>query len=181
MDWRIIADITIGTAIPILFVLLYTYGKVSKREIAFFITGFLIGCVFEFFIWFMGPSFFFVKMHWPFPWPTYYICHSFWDGGLFMAGYYLAGMVLQKPRATLCTVFNWRELAVMTIWGTVTAFFVELSGNGIIWQYIPRSWNPVWITLNGQGYTVFIQIVWMVVPAVFYFTCLAISRPAMRT
>jgi hypothetical protein len=161
-------------------VLLFALGKVTKREILFFITGFLVGCVFEFFIWFMGPSFFFVKMPWPLPWPTYYICHSLWDGGLFMAGYFLAGILLRKPRTILCTVFDWRELAVMTAWGAITAFFVEVSGNGIIWQYIPQRWNPAWTTIGGQSYTIFIQAVWLVVPAVFYCICLAISRASMK-
>ncbi len=176
MNWQITVDLLVGILIPVLFALLFALGKVSKREIAFFITGFIIGAAFEFFIWYRGSSFFYIIMEWPLPWYTYYLCHSLWDAGLFMAGYYLTGIVLQKPRANLCTIFDWREPALMTAWGAVTAFVVELSGNGIIWQYVPQPVNPVWISINGTGYTVFIQLVWLVVPSVFYFLCLAGNR-----
>ncbi|MBK9330015.1 MAG: hypothetical protein IPM95_12095 [Sphingobacteriales bacterium] len=176
MDWRIIADLAVGTAIPLLFMFLYALRKVTGQEVVFFITGFLIGTTFEFFIWYMGPSFFYVRMEWPLPWPTYYLCHSFWDAGLFMGGYYLTGIILKKPYALLYTHFDWRELAVISIWGIVTSCIVELSGNGIIWQYIPHRWNPVWITVGKQSYTLFIQVVWIVSPVIFYLICLSIRK-----
>jgi hypothetical protein len=170
----------IGLGIPTLFVLLYVLGKAGRREMIFLVIGIGIGLSFEFYIWSRGPGFFYVILKWPLPWYTYYISHSLWDGGLFMGGYYLSAALLKKAPVHICRIFDWRELAIMTAWGAVTAFFVELIGNGQIWQYVPHTGNPVWIGIGGQGYTLFIQAIWLVVPAVFYFVCLAVSRMIFR-
>ena len=178
MEWRSVADMAIGIAVPVAAAVLFVAGRFRAREILFLIWGFLIGAAFEFFIGFQGPVFFTVKMHWPLPMGTYYLCHSLWDGGLFMAGIALAGLLLRKPFMSVCRAFNWKELAVMTVWGAGTAFVVEMIGNGVIWEYHPMKWNPVWITVRGQGYTAFIQIVWLVAPFVFYMGCIGINRIA---
>lgn len=176
MDWRILADIAIGLAVPAGFAAAFAAGRATKRELYILAAGFVIGAAFEFFTWAMGPDFFFVIKRWPLPMATYYLCHSSWDAGLFFAGYLLCAALLRKPRAAVAARFDWRELGIMTAWGAGTAFFVELAGNGVIWQYVPGPWNPVWITVDGRGYTIFIQAVWLAAPAVFYLCCLGISK-----
>jgi len=176
MNWRIAADIAIGLAVPLGFAAAFAAGKVTKRELLFLAAGFAIGASFEFFTWAMGRDFFFVILNWPLPMATYYLCHSSWDAGIFFAGYLLCAAILRKPRASVAVSFDWREALIMTVWGAGTAFFVEIAGNGIIWQYVPGKWNPEWITVAGRGYTLFIQVVWLIAPAVFYACCLQISK-----
>jgi hypothetical protein len=176
VNGRVIADILVGIIIPLLFLYRYIKRKITKQEIIFFIIGFFLGATLEFYTWIQGRSFFYVKMYWPLPWPTYYICHTFWDAGLYMAGYYLIGPILKKKKYLICTSFDIKELLVMVIWGATTALIGELSGNGVIWQYVPQPSNPVWFTLNEQTYTVFVEVFWIITPIFFYFICLMLNN-----
>ncbi len=175
MEWRVVADIAVGLAVPLGTAGLFALRWISLREVLFVVLGFLIGLSFELFIGLL-PGFIVFKMRWPLPMVTILVSHSLWDAGLLMAGCVLAGVVLRRRLSDVCARFDWRELAVMALWGAGSAFVVELVGNGVMWEYQPRGWNPVWITINGQGYTAFIQLVWVVAPVVFYLGCLGISR-----
>ena len=176
----VISDLAVGIAIPVIAAILYKKGYLGGREILLLIWGVLLGSAFEVFIGLQGSEFLSVKLDWPLPHFTLLMCHSVWDGGLFMAGVFLAHFILRKPIRQIATSFDWRELSIMVAWGAVSAFVVELIGNGNIWEYHPQDWNPVWIRVGEQGYTAFIQIVWLVVPLVFYLGALAISRKMAR-
>ncbi|MFA6448550.1 MAG: hypothetical protein WCX65_03695 [bacterium] len=175
MEWRVVADIAIGLAAPAGALALFAARRIALREVLFVALGIVIGLTFELFIGFM-PGFIVFKMSWPLPMVTILISHSLWDGGLFMAGCVIARIILRRPLSGVCAAFDWRELAIMIAWGAASAFVVELIGNGVMWEYQPQKWNPVWITIRGQGYTAFIQIVWLVAPVVFYLGCLRISK-----
>jgi hypothetical protein len=180
LECRVMADIAIGLAVPAGAAALYALGRISMREVLFIVLGIIIGLAFELFIGFM-PGFIAFKMHWPLPLVTILLSHSLWDGGLFMAGCVLARIILRRPLSRICAAFDWRELAIMVAWGAVSAFVVELIGNGVMWEYQPQEWNPVWITIHGQGYTAFIQLVWLAAPVVFYLGCLGIDRAMRRS
>ncbi|MEZ5504319.1 MAG: hypothetical protein R3E50_17290 [Halioglobus sp.] len=51
-----------------------------------------------------------------------------------------------------------------------------LMGNGVIWEYRVHRWNPVWLTIGGQGYTVLPQVIWVVAPIIHYLGCIRINR-----
>jgi hypothetical protein len=53
---------------------------------------------------------------------------------------------------------------------------VELIGNGVIWEYRVLDWNPVWLTIGEQGYTVLPQLIWVAAPVVYYLGVLRINR-----
>lgn len=175
MEWRVVADIAIGLAVPAAAAGLFAVKRISAREVLFCAWGFLIGLSFELFIG-LWPGFIVFKMSWPLPVVTILISHSLWDAGIFMIGCFLAGIILRRRLSDVCAKFDWRELAAMVLWGAGSAFVVELIGNGVMWEYVPGRWNPVWITVNGQGYTAFIQVVWVAAPVVFYLGCLGIGR-----
>lgn len=180
MDWQVAADMAVAAAVPLGAAVLFAARVISRREVYFLVLGVFIGMIFELFLSFMGPGFISFKMEWPLPREAIFVCHALWDGGLFMGGYALAWLILRRPRGEMCAAFDWRELAIMTAWGAASSVAVELVGNGVMWEYHPQKWNPVWLTAGGRGYTVFIQVVWLVVPAVFYFGCIGISRGMRR-
>lgn len=176
MTWQVAADLAVGTAVPVCGIGLWLTNRISRREALFLAWGVLLGASFEIVLFSLGPDFLSMKMTWPLPASTVWLWHSFWDGGLFLAGYALAALVLRKPRERVARRFDIPEVAVMTVWGAASAFVVEWVGNGVIWQYHPKPWNPVWIEFAGQDYTALIQIVWLVAPAVFHMGCVGISR-----
>lgn len=176
MEWQVIADMAVGTAVLVGGVGLLAARLIALREFLFLALGFLIGMTFEQFLSFMGPGFISFEMEFPVPRAAIYVCHSLWDGGLFMGGYLSVWLLTRKPRGEICTAFDWRELAIMVAWGFLSSIVIEVIGNGIIWEYQQVAWNPVWLTIAGQGYTIFIQLVWLVAPVIFYFGCLKISR-----
>lgn len=175
VTWQVVADIIVGIVVPAFFITLFLLKRIDKREMQFWIWGMIIGAGFELAVFLIIPNWLIFKMHWPMPYFTISIWHTLWDGGLFMAGFYAAAVITRKSTADICTDFNGKELAIMVVWGACSAFIVELIGNGTIWEYIPQRYNPVWITVGNQGYTAFIQIVWLIVPFVFYFGCLLIN------
>ena len=64
----------------------------------------------------------------------------------------------------------------MWLWGAGQEFVVELLGNGVIWEYKVQTWNPVWITVGGRGYTILPQLIWAVAPIVYYLGFVRINR-----
>ena len=68
----------------------------------------------------------------------------------------------------------------MMVWGFAVGstweFAVELMGNGVIWEYRVYSWNPVWLTIGEQGYTILPQLIWVVAPIVYYLGFIRINR-----
>jgi hypothetical protein len=172
ITWQVVADIIVGIAVPTFFLTLFFLKRLGKRELLFWLWSMVIGAAFELTVFIFIPNWLMFKMYWPMPYVTIAIWHTLWDGGLFMAGFFAAALVTRKPAREVCTRFDIGELAVMVVWGAVSAFVVEFIGNGIIWEYLPQRYNPVWITIGDQGYTAFIQIVWLIVPFIFYFGCL---------
>lgn len=114
-----------------------------------------------------------IHQEWPLPDITRTIAHCFWDSMLFIIGYWLAKFLMKNNPC--CSEFDWRELTIMVLWGSIQEFVVELSSNGVMWEYIEQPWNPVWLTINGQGYTLLPQLVWLVAPVFFYLGVLKIN------
>jgi hypothetical protein len=179
MIWQVWVDIAISLAIPVTTIYLYYTHRIQKKHLGIMIWGFIIGSTWEFSFYFMGDSLHIMKTEWPMPIITLHVCHTFWDAGLFIVGYWLCLLFIGSPDC--CTKFRWIELIIMWVWGVGQAFVVELLGNGVIWEYRVLAWNPEWITIGSQSYTILIMVIWMIAPIVYYLGFIRINRDKGRS
>jgi hypothetical protein len=170
------ADIAVGFAIPLVTAFLYFRGRIQSRHVWLMVWGFAVGSTWEFAFFFLGDSIHTMRTEWPLPMITLHLSHTFWDAGLFIVGYWLCLRILKTTDC--CTRFRWAELGIMLLWGAGQEFMVELMGNGVIWEYRVYDWNPVWITVGEQGYTVLPQLIWVIAPIVYYLGFIRINRAA---
>ena len=168
------ADILVGFSIPVITAVLYFSRRIQARHVWLMVWGFVVGSTWEFAFYFLGDSIHTMRTEWPLPIITLHTSHTFWDAGLFIIGYWLCLVILKTPDC--CTRFRWSELSIMLLWGAAQEFIVELMGNGIIWEYRVYDWNPVWITIGEQGYTVLPQLIWVIAPIVYYLGVLRINK-----
>ncbi len=178
MIWQVWADVATGILIPVGAYTLYRIGVIPKRHLWLMAWGFAVGATWEFSFYFLGETVHAMKTPWPMPIITLHLWHTIWDAGLFIVGYWLCLLILRTPDC--CTRFRWSELAIMWAWGCAQEFVVELLGNGVIWEYQVHDWNPVWITINGQGYTILPQLIWAVAPIVYYLGVIRINRALLK-
>jgi hypothetical protein len=174
MLWQVGADIAIATAIPLVTAVLYFSGRIQLRHVGLMAWGFAVGSTWEFTFYFLGDTIHTMHTEWPLPIVTLHLLHTFWDAGLFMVGYWLCLSILKTTDC--CTRFRWSELGIMLLWGAGQEFVVELMGNGVIWEYRVYDWNPVWLTVGEQGYTVLPQLIWVVAPIIYYLGFIRINR-----
>ncbi len=174
MIWQVYADIAIGLAIPLVTASLYFSRRIQSRHLYLMAWGFAVGSTWEFAFYLLGDTLHTVIVDWPMPIITLHLSHTFWDAGLFIIGYWLCMLILKSPDC--CTHFRWIELTIMWLWGGGQAIVVEVLGNGVIWEYKVLSWNPVWLTVGGQSYTLLIQVIWMLAPVVYYLGVIQINK-----
>lgn len=168
------ADMAVGFGIPLLTAVLYYSGRIKAVHCWLMVWGFVVGSTWEFAFYFLGDSIHTMKIDWPLPRITLHLSHTFWDAGLFIVGFWLCQAIL--GRADCCTRFRWIELSIMLLWGGAQEFVVELMGNGVIWEYRVYSWNPEWLRIGDQGYTVLPQLIWVIAPIVYYLGVIRINR-----
>jgi hypothetical protein len=96
------------------------------------------------------------------------IAHTFWDGGLFLAGLALVQALSEPP---VLSRFRWQELVLFTAWGQASALAVEVvSIVNEAWVYAGgHAWNPVLFSLSGHPITAIPQLIWLVAPVTYYF------------
>jgi len=174
MIWQVWSDIAIGLAIPAGTVYLYYNRYINRTHFWLMIWGFVVGSTWEFPLFFLGETLHTMKVEWPMPIITLHLWHTFWDAGLFIIGYWFCLLILKT--SDCCKKFSWIEMAIMWLWGTGQAFVIEILGNGVIWEYRVLNWNPVWITIDNQGYTILPQLIWGVAPIVYYLGFIRINR-----
>ncbi len=102
------------------------------------------------------------------------VAHSLWDGGLF-----LAGVVLVWLSCPILRRFDRRQLAVLLVWGQLSAITVELGGvTNEAWSYVGGfAWNPTLFEVGGHPITLLPQLIWLAAPIVFYLGALRIGPP----
>ena len=174
MIWQVAADLVVGFGIPLLTGVLYFIGRINRRHLLIMAWAFAVGATWEFAFFFLGDSVHTMRIEWPLPIITLHLSHTFWDVGLFLIGYWLCLSILKTPDC--CTRFRWSELLIMMVWGSGQGVLVELMGNGVIWEYRVLEWNPVWLTINEQSYTILPQWIWLLAPIVFYLGLIRINR-----
>ncbi len=172
-------DLLVGYGLPVLVLLL---GRSYAGIGSLFWLGVVIGLLWEIPIFVMSgadvglPLITFVRTP-PVHWLFFLVGHTLWDGGLFLVGIGLIHLLCPAP---VLRSFAGRELAVLLVWGQLSALCVELISIGNDgWVYLTTySWNPVLFRARGYGVTLLPQLIWLLAPVLYYFGALFIPRRA---
>ena len=168
-----ILDLAIGCGSPVVGYILYRAKILPRRVWHLLWLGVAIGLCFEIPFNLAGDRFLRILGEWPLPRVTVNICHSFWDGLLFLGGVGLCRLILGNNR--FLSRFSWPALLIQTCWGAAQAFVIELLNNGVLWRYAVLPWNPAFLTIGDEQYTVLIQLIWLLIPTIFYLASLKIT------
>ncbi|MDD5224809.1 MAG: hypothetical protein PHE84_12565 [bacterium] len=174
-----VLDLVIGFGTPIAGFILYRANILPRREWCLLWLGIAIGLGFEIPFNLAGDDFLRVLVDWPLPRITVNICHSFWDGLLFLGGVALCRIILRSDR--FLSNFSFSAWAIQTVWGVSQAFIIELLNNGVLWRYAVRPYNPAFITIGGEQYTILVQLIWLVIPTIYYLASLRLLRRCRKT
>jgi len=171
-------DFAIGAAIPLTVLALYRAERISSFSWFLFWGGTAIGLIWEIPLSTLDGLGIVDIFHFITPPPAHFsiiiVSHSFWDGGLFLAGVWLVNRFCPPPRFA---AFSGRELAVLMIWGQVQELAVELTSTGLGgWEYLPAWWNPSLFLSNGHHITLVPQLIWLAAPVLFYAAALKVRR-----
>lgn len=170
-------DLLIGFSAPVVFYILYRAGRIERFLWRCFWIGAIMGLVWEIPIFVLSAEDTGLPViMWHRPLEAHYsiflVCHSLWDGLIFVIGILLIFIVCRKP---VLQGFSLPELAVMVAWGQLSALMVELSSifnDG--WSYYEYWWNPAIFHVNGHNVTILIQLVWLLASVAFYFIILGL-------
>ena len=173
-----VIDFAIGAAVPVTVTALYASRRLSAFTWKLFWIGTLIGLTWEIPLSTLDGLGIVDIFRFMTPPPAHFIViiisHSFWDGGLFLAGIGLVTILCPVPRFE---TFNTRELAVLLVWGQVQELAVELLSTGSGgWEYNPSWWNPSLFLFNGRHITLAPQLIWLAAPVLFYLAALKIKK-----
>ena len=165
------AAFIIGNSAPLLFIILLKTEKISREFFNLYFLGVLVGLTWEIPFALAGKSFHLILIDWPIDLPLVRnITYSFIDGLIFIVGILLAKVFLKNKN--FLYEFDAKALSIMIIWGSVSEFLVDLNGNGKLWLFIDNWYNPVFITINGNGLTIIPQLIWFIAPIVYYLVIL---------
>jgi len=172
-------DLLIGFGAPVLALALYRLGLIHRRSWHQFWLGVGVGATWELPIFvgsYAGALFPTVVLERPFPihWSVFMVSHSLWDGGLFLVGCWILGLIW-RDRAL--QRFHPGQLLVFVVYGQLQELAVELgSTSNAGWVFIDTYWwNPVMFTNNGYPITLFPQVFWLYGSLTFYFLWLKIA------
>ena len=139
--------------------------------------GTLFGLTWELPFHLLGPEYqadplFVLLRPWPLPPILQPLLHALWDGGIFVVGVLLVGLLCPAPTFSR---FRWRELVVLVAWGIGSALAVEVAGSWGGWAYVPRWWNPAFFAAGGAPVTLLPIAVWAAAPMALYMAMIALS------
>ena len=174
-------DFAIGGLTPLAVYLLYRRKLISKLVWRLFWVGFGLGLAFEIPLSVTNafsktmPFAYFIR-----PLPVHFsvliVMHSFWDAGILLIGVLLVYLV---SGAAYLEIFKWQELLALLAWGQLSELAVELTSTyNHGWAYIPYWWNPSLFKFDGMDITLLLQIIWFVVPILFYTIALRMEKSA---
>ena len=172
-------DLLVGFGSPILLFALYRRGTIGRKYWRLFWIGALIGAVWEipFFVMSAHTSVPIVTWIRDFPlhYSVYMVSHTLWDGALFMAGVWLVASICRAP---ILVRFRWKELAVLMVWGQVSALLVELSAvTNDAWAFVDSYWwNPPLLQIGSHSVTMAMQALWLVAVPIFYFISIGMDQ-----
>jgi len=178
-DYYYHLDLLVGFSSPVVFYLLYRTGRIDRFLWRFFWIGVAVGATWEIPIFVLsGEPTSLPLISWVRPLPAHYlvfmVCHSLWDGLLFVIGIRLINLICPKP---VLRRFSWKELAVLVAWGQVSELIVELSSTlNDGWVFYEYWWNPVIFHFNGHNIAVLMQVVWFAAAVIYYFLLLKLGQ-----
>ena len=151
----------------------YKKQKISVELLNLYFLGVFVGLSWEIPFALAGKSFHLILIDWPIDLPLVRnITYSFIDGLIFIVGVFLAKKFLKTN--DFLYRFNSKALFIMIFWGSFSEFLVDLNGIGKLWLFIENWYNPVFITINGNGLTIIPQLIWFVAPIVYYLSLIHI-------
>ena len=170
------ADPIIALILLVGFTWAWLSRQISSKMYLLFWIGALLGICWELPLFLTGPEFSETppyRLMAPFPIhpQLQWICHSIWDGGLFMAGLGLVRLILQGPHLQK---FDGREQGILIVWGLISSIVLEIVGSFGIWEYIPSWWNPELFKLQSRSITALAPATWVVAPIIFYLISLKV-------
>lgn len=110
---------------------------------------------------------------------VFMVAHSFWDGGIFLAGLGLVRALCPHP---VLAAFRWRELAVLIAWGQASELAVEITSvlnQGWVYSDV-HAWNPVLFHVVGHPITLVPQLIWLAAPIAYYLAASRLARRGVR-
>ena len=176
-------DFCIGASMPIIAFLLYKTRRIDRYTWVLFWIGAALGMTWELPMSLLNEySSTHAVAKFIRPMPTHFsviiVTHSFWDGGLFLAGVWIVRKICREP---VFESFRIQELSVLLIWGQTSELAVELTSTfNHAWAFIPRWWNPSLFNFNGSDITLLPQLIWIAAPLVFYIIAVKI-KPILST
>ena len=167
-------DLLIGFGAPILVYILYRINKISKLSLCIFWMGAAIGLTFEIPMFVGSYEGFFITIETIRPYPFHYIVfmisHTFWDGGLFLIGYWLVILLCKSPNFDK---FKIKELVILIVYGQIQEIIVEFGAvSNNTWTFIEYWWNPALFYVNEYPITLYPQICWLYGILIFYYILL---------
>ena len=175
-------DLLIGFGAPLVLYLLVRTGHADRFLWRLFWLGALVGLSWEIPIFVLsGEQTALPIITWIRPLPAHYavflVCHTLWDGLLFVLGVLLTKRLCRPPHFTR---FRLVELAVLFLWGQLSALLVEISSTlNDAWIYVDHPWNPALFHVNGHAIQALIQWIWLLAAVVYYLLLLRLS-PSRR-
>jgi len=180
-----IADLVVGFSLPLVVHLRHRGAGQDRIVRQLFWLGVAIGLTWEvpiFLSAILAASPVVVFLHPPPLHPLWFmVSHSFWDGGLFLAGV----LILRAAfGAAALQRFRWAELGVFVLWGQASELLVEITSvSGGLWAYVGTcSWNPALFEWRGHPITLLPQLIWLAAPVAYYLLAVRLvgrsARPA---
>lgn len=175
-------DLLVGFGSPVLLWVLVRSKIIDRLNWRIFWLGATFGAVWEIPIFLMSKYSSVPIVEWIRYFPTsfavYMVCHTLWDGALFLVGVWFASLV---NRDAPFSRFHWGELAALMAWGQVSAFLVEFSAvTNDAWAFIDTYWwNPPLFSFGDHSVTLMMQLIWLVVTVPFYFILLKVKKNSL--
>ena len=168
-------DLIIGFTAPIIVYILYRTNKIDRLSWYVFWLGAAVGLTWEIPM-FVGSNetTFFITLRTIRPYPCHYlvflVCHTLWDGMLFLIGYRLVLLLSKSPRFD---GFDIKELVILIIYGQIQEFMVEIGAvSNSAWVFFVYWWNPALFYVNGYPITLYPQLSWLFGTLLFYYLLL---------
>lgn len=163
-NWQL-STVIVDATVPILFsigMLGARYlNKITHSLFLTYLFGTCIGAMWEIPFGIAGDSFLIAKFDNPLGFGVH-ILHSFWDSIIFLFGMYFIHYRNDNKWGGL------KQLGLLTLWGIIQEFFVELMYNNKYWYYkIDNKYNPVVFTIHGTSYTCVPFLVWIMFPILY--------------
>jgi hypothetical protein len=159
------STVIVDTTIPILCTLGLWIARYTNRIThSLFLTyffGALIGALWEIPFGIAGDEFLISKFDNPLG-SGVHILHCFWDSIIFLIGMYFIHFRNDNRYCGL------KQLGLLTVWGVLQEFIVELMYNDKYWYYkTDNKYNPVVFTIKGVSYTCVPYLVWIICPILY--------------